>query len=1130
MPLLAVAAFSVGVAGEDWPTYQHDQYRSGATPESLPLPLHESWRYASRHAPAPAWPEPGGFDFAHFKQELKPRVTYDRVFHVAVVGASLYFASSADDQVYALNAETGATRWSFFTGGPVRLAPSIWEGKVYVGSDDGCVYCLDAADGSLAWKYEAAPDSRWIPGNERLISVCPVRTGVLVADGVAYLGAGLFPLEGVYLCALDARSGAEVWKRQPDPEAFIGRFTSQRSSRRFALSPQGYLLASQERLYVPNGRTTPAVVDRGSGEILDVLECHRGEGGTYALLAEDMVIAGPGTQLRAFTNTSQDPVATFAGRCIIVKGTRAYLLSDTAVSALDRVQYDNVTRDRETLMQRKEELDTRLKDIRNRRADLSPPEQEQADREVSTIVTDLRTVKKEVAASEGREFVWTSPCVDGYAMILAGNTLFVGGNNVVSAFQASDGKPVWQGEVTGKAYGLAAANGRLFVSTDAGVIHCFGAHRGRNVRRTAEPAAPYPQDASGETIAAAAQRIVESTGISRGYCLDLGSGDGRLAYELARRTDLKVVCVDDDPGRVAAARAALDRAGIYGTRVTVQCRSLDRLPFTDYVANLVVSERVLVSSGILPPVEEVERVTRPCGGVAWIGGASTAIASARKASALLGARLNREALDRWTRSRPGWEVMDTQGAHVVLRRGPLQGGGTWSHQYADTGNSACSSDELVGGPMQLQWFGLPGPGPIVDRHHRANPPLAVNGRLFVPADNRIIAVDAYNGTLLWDVATPKARRLASPRDAGHMAASDERVYAAVDDACWVLDAATGRRVGTFPVLQCVPNTPHRWGYIATVDDLLLGSGQKPEANYTKIGTLGDYEIQWGDFKRLVTSDYLFCLDRRTGAPRWSYHHGVVVHPTIAVGDGRVYFVESRNPEALQDPLGRISLAVLLGQGARMAALDVRTGETVWETEPDLTLCQHILYLSYADNTLVVLGSGNRNDCAWYYLYAFDAATGALLWRAEHPNNKPGIGGDHGEQVHHPVIVGDTVVAEPVAYDLHTGARVDPTVEGNAGLAAGRADWALARREGCGTLSGSAHCLFYRDGFPCIHDLVPGGTRRKLNYVSRPGCWINMIAAGGVLLIPEASSGCSCPHPLQLSLAYIPQRHIAAPGP
>jgi hypothetical protein len=48
-----------------------------------------------------------------------------------------------------------------------------------------------------------------------------------------------------------------------------------------------------------------------------------------------------------------------------------------------------------------------------------------------------------------------------------------------------------------------------------------------------------------------------------------------------------------------------------------------------------------------------------------------------------------------------------------------------------------------------------------------------------------------------------------------------------------------------------------------------------------------------------------------------------------------------------------------------------------------------------------------------------------------------------------------------------------------------------------------------------------GTGAPLNYVSRPGCFINIIPAGGVISLPEASAGCTCSYPLQASFAYVP---------
>jgi len=319
---------------------------------------------------------------------------------------------------------------------------------------------------------------------------------------------------------------------------------------------------------------------------------------------------------------------------------------------------------------------------------------------------------------------------------------------------------------------------------------------------------------------------------------------------------------------------------------------------------------------------------------------------------------------------------------------------------------------------------------------------------------------------------------------------------------------------TFPLPQLVAASPHYWGYIASLGGLLFGSGQKRDAAYTDVSKEADAEIQWGDFKRMVTSDYLFCLDRHSGQKRWTYKNGTIINPTIAGGGSRIYFVESRNRQALEDDDGKITLDILLGNGANLVALDLETGGTVWEQPSDLRMCQHIIYLSYANDTILIVGSKNREGYAWYYLYGFNAEDGKLLWQQNHPNNRPGTGGDHGEQIHHPAIVGDIVYAEPCAYDLRTGARVD--TQGN------RASWSMPRRSGCGTMSASAFCLFYRDSNPSVYDLRRGGGLGKLTHVNRPGCWINIIPAGGLILIPEGSSGCTCSYPLQTSIALTPR--------
>ena len=80
--------------------------------------------------------------------------------------------------------------------------------------------------------------------------------------------------------------------------------------------------------------------------------------------------------------------------------------------------------------------------------------------------------------------------------------------------------------------------------------------------------------------------------------------------------------------------------------------------------------------------------------------------------------------------------------------------------------------------------------------------------------------------------------------------------------------------------------------------------------------------------------------------------------------------------------------------------------------------------------------------------------------------------------------------------------------------------------GCGAISASSNKLYYRAGHPTEFDLKS----RKQNWITtatRPGCWINIIPANGLLLVPEGSSGCICSFPVQASMAYGTEKIIPA---
>ena len=135
---------------------------------------------------------------------------YDRAFQPIIVGDLVLFGSSADDQVYALDAKSGRVAWRFFTGGPVRFAPAAWKDRVFVVSDDGHLYALALSDGKVLWKHRACPGPQRVLGNERMISHWPARGGPVVVDDKVYYSGGIWPSDGVFLHALDAATGRSV--------------------------------------------------------------------------------------------------------------------------------------------------------------------------------------------------------------------------------------------------------------------------------------------------------------------------------------------------------------------------------------------------------------------------------------------------------------------------------------------------------------------------------------------------------------------------------------------------------------------------------------------------------------------------------------------------------------------------------------------------------------------------------------------------------------------------------------------------------------------------------------------------------------------------------------------------------
>ena len=935
----------------DWPTWNRDNQRTGISTEPADVPLRLQWTYQQKQPPRPAWPRPANQDFWHKKFNLQARVIYDRAAHVVSVGNRIFFGSSADDKVYCLNATTGATEWEFYTSGPVRLAPTVHQNRVLFGSDDGHVYCVSVDSGKLIWKHRAGPSERYLPGNERVISAWPVRTGVLVEDNIAYFCAGLFPKQGVYQIALDAASGKLLASGKVDASA------------------QGYLERRAGRMFVPTGR---------------------------------------------------DPAGAFV-----------------------------------------QQLKRRGKGI---------------GREVSGIPEKYR-----------------------YAFIGAGNVRFGGGENEVAAFDVKNGQQLWTAPVSGKAWSLAWSRGRLLVSTDTGAVYCFSAEKKsgspntitpqKNVRPISSVAMQRARNALLSKLVPQPPADAEFKDQIKGYCLVSDGADSEFLSALAQQSELQIVALVDqqnDSRRKAKAeekihelRSQLDQMGLAG-RVTIHAMlNKKRLPYTDYMFNLVITNQ---SPGT-PAAAELKRVLRPYGG---------RLVRFQNADA-------RQPVDTFVRSK-------------------LKGAGQWGHMYANAGNTVCSEDLMVGGEMQLQWFGRPGPMQMLDRHHRTIAPVWANGRLFIPGNNRVIGADAYNGTQLWNVEIPDSRRMGAYRDSSYLVASGDSVFVAAGSQCHVYNAQTGQLRRTLKTPPALDEKPREWGFLSVVGDQVFGTTTRAGGIRRDYGLNAINEGTFWDFRPLVCSDSLFVRSPKTGRELWSYPatDGMLINSTFTVGPKNVYFVESSNPKTKDVANGRVAPQDLVSQGSRLVALDRESGSISWSVDAELSNIQHNVFCATANGLVVVVGSYNsgkdkKTDSVMYDVRVMKAASGELVWKHSQKQNLK-IGGDHGEQDHHPVIVGKTLYCEPFAYELETGREIE--------------DWAWSKkhRRGCGTVSASANSFFFRQSNPTMFDLRTN-TYDKVTTSTRPGCWINMIPAGGLLLIPEASSGCTCNYAIQTSLAFLPRERL-----
>lgn len=1085
---------SGGAPGADWPQWRHDGNRSGATDEPGPSTGARLWE---RVLPIP--------DPAYDHQY---RMCADVAYAPVAAGGLVFVPSNVTDDVTALDLATGAIRWRFFAEGPVRLAPVCVGGSVCFGSDDGYLYCVSAREGALLWKVRGAPEklpeSRVLI-NGRMCSRWPVRGAPVEDGGVIFFGAGIWPEEGVYVCAVKAATGEMIWRQDSLSHVSQGMSDHGRAYD-IGLPPQGYLAHIDGRLAVPSGRSLAAWFDAATGS-MEPYTCFyvktnppRGtwylagmgrycvQGGNWFGTRADAV-PEMGDGLREARSALFWSKETPENELHVIKN-RPFLNADS-LRLHNENWYSEPVLAPGVLYQ---------SEFAEESAYLIPRGQTRVrfpayDRIVARDMDRPRwTGVRQAHLGEGRKKV-TIPRLEFpikwemasplKVLLKAGGQLFAGGSNTVAAVAIpEDGeKPriAWQASVGGTPVNALVADGRLVVATDEGRVVCFG-DGGKHDGGTASV-----------TGATDADRRASPKG---GFALVVGCDKREQAEALAVQQDCRVILVESDAASAAAAKRWLAERGLQGRRVQVMVGNPGAMGLAPYWAN-----RVLVGSPASARPEDdvlsaaLDALRPHTGEMRFVDGAKHA------------ARVARLLEDRrgYTSRAEGPDL-------VVRREAPPSGAANWTHEAGDAGNCFASQDKLVKWPLGVLWY-----SGDIDRfftpethfQHERNPyPLVSDGRMFIITGEKIHCVDIYTGSYLWRAEVPltpyvktrffDSRQYGRPTDRSCAVAADW-LYVVTGAALHAFDVASGNATRVIEIPGRLRDQAHSAIHETR---MIRAQGQSGEVQgipeWTEVRLCGDLLVA-------MLGRHLVALDRHTGELRWD-RPSERGSTTCALGGGILFGLDYDTP-------GRGAAGKAGTNEGKLFAMNVADGAVRWEknvaygASPRETVREELarawhepiqpVLAHNAKHGLIVLAA-NRNE-----LQVFRAADGAPAWSG------PRVTQQDLRRVYAPVVTEDYLLlseykgAYGYLFDIVTGKEAGENT-------------AIPRPRTCARVIGNNHLLVYRDAATELYD-IDGNRMIGLNSM-RSGCTTSFIPAGGIMAAPMLGHGCVCNYPMFASVA------------
>jgi outer membrane protein assembly factor BamB len=930
--LLILMALAVLANAGDWPMWRYDAARSAASPDAVATNLTLLW--TRQLAPVrQAWP-----------LDLEQRLTFDTSYEPVVMGQRLFLGSPNDGSVTAYDTGTGTEQWKFFTEGPVRCAPACANGRVYAGSDDGYLYCLDAQTGTLVWKLRGAPANR--PdrkqlGNGHLVSFWPVRGGPVIADGIVYFGAGIWPVFGIFLHAVDAQTGKTKWTN--GELNFIADVRLDHDNRHDSgLSPQGHFALIQDKLVVPCGRSMPAGLDVATGKLIYYTQGDK-NGDSRVAAHGEYAFVGRNALVNVHDFREMGSKWAYAGTNapagyhpeVHLKLHRPDLFEapDTRTFPYKQVEGCDAASAFENGVAYGASKGTFYAyDVAHART---------AEHGVTRSYYMNVTTNFAIQCWEPPlRWEFKTPYVGqpGSCVVKAGRRLYGHAGKRLLAIENVEGTPriAWEQNIAGTPSSLIAADGKLIVATAEGGLFCFG--DGPTGRTHA--AQTVPLETRNDDWTRKAQDLVASTGVKAGYALVLGLTEGRLIEELLQTTDLLLIGVDADAAKLERLRRRFDAAGLYGSRVELFVGAPLAFAFPPYLASLIVSEDS-PNAGFSATTDfsTVFNWLRPYGGTLCI-----------EPRTPMDTRF-----EKWAKTAGPTNAVVRQAANgsMLVRAGALPGSASWTHETADAAGTLCSQDDLVKAPLGVLWYGDALQAGREFVRNAALKKAIQGGRIFTLRETRavLIAHDAYTGRFLWchNVAFPLAR----------MAAMPDGVYVAGAGKCLVCDPETGLAIQAF--------TFNTNGAPRVVDLRVDGE--------SILLACSDVEANWYQTAGYADCSMLICLDRRTGVERWrrtAQHR--FINGGIAVGADRVFFTDApSHPQAKQAGLTNVQSTVF--------SLDLRTGAERWSRQTSYSRHPDD-WLVYAPDAGVVLAGRSVIGNAW------EAGSGKVLWTGKNVGSAP----------------------------------------------------------------------------------------------------------------------------------------------